>query len=352
MPFTIVTQGTFTQPATAVNQVIPLPSGADYFVTTNLTQMATTQATGRVVRGEWYGGGLTAVNDGLRWTKTNSTSAINIDKFSTTTASAGFTYVTSFPAPQAALTGTTITQASAAVASVTNTYSEGDQVIIYNAVGMEQISGMIFTISSVSGSAFTLLGLNSSGFAAPATAFTVRRLTQNPQGIVTPVAPSSYQITAVSKATNAQVTTSQINNLVVGQKIEFTIPASFGMVQLNNFNQPQSKPVIVVSIVDAYNFTINVDTTNYTTFAMPASSGSPTTQLFATIAPAGQATTFNPITLVTTGYDFTKVPFRSGIFIPYMLVPAGAQSPGGSAGDIIVWDAYKMETGTINSLVP
>ena len=67
--FTIVTQGTFTQPATAVNQNIPLPSGADYFVTTNLTQMATTQATGRVVRGEWYGGGLTADNDGLRWKK-------------------------------------------------------------------------------------------------------------------------------------------------------------------------------------------------------------------------------------------------------------------------------------------
>ena len=40
MPFTIVTQGTFTQPSTAVNQIIPLPSGVDYFVTTNLTQMA------------------------------------------------------------------------------------------------------------------------------------------------------------------------------------------------------------------------------------------------------------------------------------------------------------------------
>ncbi|MFS6701116.1 hypothetical protein, partial [Staphylococcus aureus] len=91
MAFTIVTQGTFTQPATAVNQIIPLPSGADYFVATNLTQMATTNATGRVVRGEWYGGGLTANNDGLRWKKTNSTSAINVDKFSTATASNGFT---------------------------------------------------------------------------------------------------------------------------------------------------------------------------------------------------------------------------------------------------------------------
>lgn len=349
MAFTIVSQGTFTQPATAVNQIIPLPSGADYFKTINYTQMG---LTGTVcVGGEWFGGGITAVNDGLRWRKAGS-SAILIDKFSTSTASAGFTYVTSNPSPQAALTGTTITQANPAVASVTNTYSNGDQVIIYNAVGMEQISGMVFTISSVTGSQFSLLGLDSSAFAAAATAFTVRRLTQNPSGIVTPVAPSAYQITKVTQASSAQVTTSQINNLVVGQKIEFTVPASFGMVQLNNFYQVANQPIIVATIVDAYNFTINIDTTNYTAFAMPASSGSPTTQLFATIAPAGQAATFNPITQVTTGYDFTKVPFRTGVFVPYMLVPAGAASPGGAASDVIIWQAFKMEVGTINAPVP
>ena len=347
MPFTIVTQGTFTQPATAVNQIIPLPSGADYFKTINLTQMATTQATGRVVAGEWFGGGLTAVNDGLRWKKTNSTSAINIDKFSTATASNGFTYVTSFPAPQAALTGTTITNANPAVASVTNTYSEGDTVVIYNAVGMEQISGMTFTITSVSGSAFTLLGLNASGFAAAATAFSVRRVNQ-----FTPVEPSFLYVTAVTQAVGAQVTVSQANSVYLGQKLEFTVPASFGIVQLNNFYQPQSKPIVVTSIVDAYNFTINIDTTNYTAFAFPASSLSPTAQLFATVAPAGQSTQFNPITGVQTGYNFLQIPFHTGVFIPYMYVPAGAQSPGGSAGDVIVWQAYKMETGTINAPVP
>ena len=348
MAFTLVTQGTFTQPATAVDQIIPLPSGADYFKTVNYTQMG---LTGTVcVGGEWFGGGITPVNDGLRWRKAGS-SAILIDKFSTSTASAGFTYVTTNPAPQAAVTGTTITQASPAVASATNTYSNGDQVVIYNAVGMEQISGMVFTISSVTGSQFSLLGLDSSGFAAAATAFTVRRLTQSPAGVTTPMAPPYRFVTKISQAASAQVTTSQTHNLVAGQKIEFTIPGSFGMTQLNNFNQPGSQPVIVMTVVDTYNFTINVNTTNYTAFAFPASSGSPTTQLFATLAPAGQAATFNSITNVTTGYDFTNVPFRSGIFLPYMIVPAGAASPGGAAADVIVWQAFKMETGTINAPV-
>lgn len=347
MAFTIVSQGTFTQPSTAVNQIIPLPTGVDYFVATNLTQMATTQNPGRCVRGEWYGGGLTADNDGLRWTKTNSSSAINITKFSTSTASNGFTYVTSFPQPQAALTGTTITAASPAVASVTNTYSEGDTVVIYNAVGMQQISGMTFTISSVSGSAFTLLGLDASGFSGGATSFKVRRVNQ-----FTPVEPSFLYVTKVSQAAQAQVTVSQANSVYLGQKFEFTVPGSFGMVQLNNFYQPQSLPVVVTAIVDAYNFTINLNTTGYTAFAFPASASSPTAQLFATIAPAGQSTQFNSITGVQTGYNFTQIPFHTGQFIPYMYLSAGAQSPGGSASDVIVWQAFKMETGTINAPVP
>jgi len=340
MPFTIVTQGTFTQPATAVNQIIPLPSGVDYFKTINYTQMAAASPT-VCVGGEWFGGGITAVNDGIRWRKAGST-VINMDLFSTSTASNGFTYVSSFPYPQAPLTGTTITQAAAAVATVTNTYSEGDQVVIYNAVGMEQISGMTFTISSVSGSGFTLLGLNSSGFAAPATAFTVRRVNQ-----YLPVEPSYLYVTAVSKAVNAQVTVSQANMVYLGQKWEFTVPGSFGMVQLNNFYQNQSKPVVVTSIVDPYNFLINVDTSSYTAFAFPASSGSPTTQLPATIAPAGQSTQYNPLTGVQTGYNFNQVPFHSGVFVPYIYLPAGANSPGGSAADVIIWQAYKMETATI-----
>jgi hypothetical protein len=209
---------------------------------------------------------------------------------------------------------------------------------------MQQISGMTFTISSVTGSQFTLLGLNSSAFATAATSFMVRRVNQ-----FTPVEPSFLYVTAVTQATMPQVTVSQANSAFVGQKIEFQIPASFGMVQLNNFNQTQSKPVVVTSIVDAYNFTINIDTTGYTAFALPASSLSPTAALYATVAPAGQATTYNPVTGVTTGYNFTNIPFHTGQFIPYMYLPAGVGSPGGQANETIMWQAYKMETGTINS---
>lgn len=344
MPFTIVTQGTFTQPATAVNQVINLPSGADYFKTVNLTQMATTQATGRCVAGEWYGGGLFANNDGLRWKKANSTSAISIDNFSTSTASNGFTYVTKFPDPEAAVTITAITAANPAVVTATNTYSEGDTVVIYGTTGMLQISGMAFTITSVSSSAFTLLGLDASGFASAATAGFARRVPA-----LMPVEPEFMYITKISQAAAGVVTLSKAHNYVVGQKVVFQIPGSFGMTQLNSFTQ---RVPAIITAVGTYTITINVNTTNFTAFAFPTSASSPTSQLFATLSSAGQAATFNPITNVQTGYNFLFVPFHSGLFVPQMIIAAGAQSPGGSAADVIAYQAFKMETGTINAPVP
>lgn len=346
MAFTLVTQGTFIQPSTAVNQTIPLPSGADYFKTYNLTQMPLAPATAVVVMGEWFGGGLTANNDGLRWKKSTSSNALVLDTFQTATASNGFTYFNATPIPEAAVTGTAITAASPAVVTMTNTYSEGDVVQLYGTTGMLQISGMAFTISSVTSSGFTLLGLDASGFAAAATAVIARRI-----GKFMPVEPRFLYVTKISQATQAVVTVSEAHNYVVGQAVEFTIPGSFGMVQLNNFYQQGSKPPIITAVT-TYTFTINVNTTNYTAFAFPTSASSPTSQLFATVAPAGQYTSFNPITQVQTGYNFQYVPFHSGNFIPYMYLPAGAQSPGGAAGDTVLWQAFKMETGTINAPIP
>ena len=99
MAFTLITQGSFL--STGVNVKIPLPSSADYFKTYNLTQMPLAPATAVVVMAEWFGGSLINPNSGLRWKKTNSTNALNLDTFATTTASNGFTYVTTVPVVEA-----------------------------------------------------------------------------------------------------------------------------------------------------------------------------------------------------------------------------------------------------------
>jgi hypothetical protein len=331
MAFTIITQDSFS--STGVGVKIPLPSSADYFVTKNLTQLATTQATGRGVMFEWYGNNLVAADNAIEWKKTDTTNALNM----VLATSGGFTYVTTAPTVEAqaanAITG--ITNASPAVVSQTNTYSEGDIIRIYNTTGMLQIGGMDFQISSVSGSDYTLIGLRAAGFAAAATAGNTRRISKQAA-----VDPEFLYVTEITRASSAVVRTSvdPTSYYAVGMKVHFSIPSSFGMTQMNQL----TGTITAMSSAD-YTMTVDIDSSAFTAFAFPASSASPGATLFATVAPAGQSTKYNPVTGVQTGYNFTLAPFHTGQFTPYMYLAAGAQSPAGSSGDVIVWQAYKME---------
>lgn len=340
MPFTIVTQGSFTSAGVGVK--IPLPSSADYFVVKNLTQLATTQATGRGVMFEWYGNGLVAADNAIEWKKTNSTDALNM----VLVTSGGFTYVTTSPVvePANANAITGITAANPAVVTQTNTYSNGDIVRIYSTTGDLTIGGMDFQISSVSGSGYTLLGLANvagNGLAA-ATAGTTRRISSNAA-----VDPEYLYITNISKATSAVVSTSvdPSNYYVVGMQVHFSVPSSFGMTEMNQLTGTITaiNAVAASGNIGAYNMTVDIDSSAFTAFAFPLTGTSPTSALFATLAPAGIKTQFNTVTNVQTGYEFQKNPFHTGQFTPYMFLAAGAQSPAGSTSDVIVWQAFKME---------
>lgn len=349
MAFTILTGDTFTSTGVGIN--IPLPSSADYFRTWNITQMPLTPATPVVIMAEWFGpkfgAGATAANDGLRWKKSANTSVLNLDTFATSTASNGFTYVTVAPVVEAQATNaiTAISAANPAVVSQTNTYSNGDILRIYNTTGDLTIGGMDFQISSASGSGYTLLGLANvagNGLAAATAGFT-RRISK-----FAAVEPEFLYITNISNATQAVVSTSVDPSAyyVVGMKIHFSVPPSFGMTQINQLTGTILAVNAVAASVNigAYNVTVDIDSSAFTAFAFPASSLSPTAALFATFSNAGQSTQFNPVTLVQTGYNVSKAPFHTGQFTPYMFLAGGAQSPAGANADVINWMAYKLET--------
>ncbi len=349
MAFTILTGGSFT--STGAGVLIPLPSSADYFVSTNVTQMPLAPATGVVIRAEWYGPkfglGATAANNGIRWKKTNSTNALLIDTFGTATASNGFTYVTTNPIveAQAANAITAITAANPAVVTQTNTYSEGDFIRFYNTTGMLQIGGLVAQISTVSGAGYTLLGLPataSNGFAAAATAGNTRRISK-----FSAVMPEFLYVTNISQATHAVVSVSidPTNYYAVGMKVHFSVPSSFGMTQIDQQTGTilAINGVVAGTNIGAYNMTVDIDSSAFTAFAWPASSTVPTKQLFATVAPAGASTQFDPLTQTYTGYDFNLQPFRPGQFVPSLFLAGGAQSPAGAAADQINWIAYKLE---------
>lgn len=351
MPFTILDGGSFTSTGAAVR--IPLPSSADYFRTWNITQMG---LTGTVcVGGEWFGSkfgaGASPANDGLRWRKAGS-SAILIDKFSTSAASDGFTYVTTSPnVGTANVSGYTATAANPAVATQTNTYSNGDLVRLYNTTGDLTLGGMVFQISSVSGSGYTLLGLPATaanGYTAVTTG-TTRRISKfaavDPEFLyVTNISPGSVASPAITGSiVSTSVDPSQY--YVVGMKVYFSVPASFGMTQMNALTGTiTALNVAATTNTAAYNMVVDIDSSAFTAFTFPASAGSPTAALFATVSPAGASTKYDPSTNTYIGYDFGKQPFHTGQFTPFLYLGAGAASPAGAAADIINWCSYKLET--------
>ena len=341
MPFTIITGNSFT--STGVGVRIPLPSSADYFKTWNMTQIAASNPN-TVINGQWFGpkfgAGASAAGLGIQTVKTTA----NLD--SNFGAGLGFTYVTVAPfvEPQNANAITGITAANPAVVTQTNTYSNGDVIRIYSTTGDLTIGGMDFQISSASGSGYTLLGLanvSGNGLAAATAGFTRRISTYNA------VEPEFLYITNISQATQAVVSTSVDPSLhyVVGNKIHFSVPSSFGMVEINQL----TGTILAVNAVGAsgnvgaYNVTVDINSSAFTAFAFPLTTASPTAALFATFAPAGSQTSFNTVTTVQTGYEFQLTPFHTGQFTPYLFLAGGAQSPAGANADVINWAAYKFE---------
>lgn len=313
MNLTLKQRGSFTSDGTA--QKINLPGGADYFRVMNMTQLATTQATGRGFMFEWFPS--MAVDNAIEWNKTNSTDATNI----VLVTSGGFTYVESEPLPGTAFTITGITNATPAVVttSAPHGYSNGDRVRIYGTTGALQYSSMDFTISSVGATTFTLLGLNTPGSAA--TGGSVRKIAP-----LAAVEPEALFVTAITQATSAVVTLSVAHNYQVGQLIYFSVPPDFGMTQINGLTGK-------ITAIGTYTITVDINSSGFTAFAFPTSASSPVA--FAMAGPGGQR----------NKYNVTEVPFHTGQFYPYMLLAAGAQSPAGSTSDVIEWFAFNGVQG-------
>lgn len=334
MGLTLIDGGSFTSQGLGVK--IPLQGSADYFRAQNLTQVATQQTPGRGVIFEWYLD-QTAPENAIRWFKTDATNALNLDSVAT----GGFTYVRSLPPPEPAVgPGTAITNVDPAVVTLPNTYSDGDRVRLYSTTGMNQIAGMEFTISNVGAGGFTLLGLNGALMAGPATAVTARRVSK-----LMPMEPSFLFITDISQGAQAEIRFSTQHNYVEGMLIHFSVPSSFGMTEIDGLTGKIVSATGTNAPIgsDVYKVVVDIDTSGFSAFSFPLTGALPQARLFATAAPAGQRTQSPPVVPVQTGYNFTEAPFRSGDLFPYMYLAAGAQSPAGSNGDLIEWQAFKYE---------
>ncbi len=319
MDGTILGQGTFTASSyaltnpnagfasvgTANPQVILVPSGADWVKVYNFTRAGANGTNAAYFLGtnnafvgtEFYWQRGMAPGTAFVKYKSNAASTLNQD----TLVTGGFTiYDPSAQTPGSqprlgpAVATTASTNVTRPVVSTGDTtgISVGTVVRMSN-TAQTDVNGIDMVVGAVTlNTSFTLLTATNALATAPgaiggAGFYRIVRYDEK-------FYPDHRYITNITQATNAQVSTSIEHSLTAGQAIRFNIPAASGMTQLNGtpsnnyFPQGTSNYATVVTVVDAYNFTINVDTTGYSAFTWPTIAQQPTG--FPILIPVGQNT--------------------------------------------------------------
>jgi hypothetical protein len=305
---TIIT-GSYVSTGAAL--LLDIPSGVDRFELYNYSNQNSTANPGVVKQANWFNGmpaGSAFVTKNTNSAATDSSSVITSGGFTLFNDNNPVLY------PAQALSG--ISQANPAVVSETgHGYSTGDYVRLTNLVGMTQLNGILFQITVIDANSFSI-PINTSGFAAAATGGYSTKV-QDP-GLFE---PADVVITNITQATNAQVSTSVPHNLTVGAYVNFYVYAPFGMVQIYNMVGQ------VISVVDALNYVVNINTSAFTAFAYPASGGPAYTQPQA--LPIGEQ-----VVLTNSTYNAGQM----GIIIGSAIV--------GASGDVVYYAAYAAQQAT------
>jgi len=91
----------------------------------------------------------------------------------------------------------------------------------------------------------------------------------------TQVIPQRLTVTAITNANPCVVTVVETNSYIVGQSFHFSVPASYGMVEIDQMTGN-------ITAINGLDFTVSIDTTQFEPFAIPLTGERP-----ATVAPAG-----------------------------------------------------------------
>ena len=299
MDGTILGQGSFIVPSTfnqttnPINQIIQIPSAADWLEVRNYTNAGKVGgATGLGVEYYWQRG--MAPGTGMVEYYGNGTAVKSGD----TLVSGGFTIydptgqqVGSQPLLGSPVVVSAVTnQAQPVVTHAADTSVVVGSVVRLSNTAQTDVNGIDFVVGAVADSThFTLLTASNALATLPGAiggAGFYRVVTYPPLFY-----PARKIVTNVTKsATVAQVSTAIEHSYTVGQAVRFNIPSVSGMVQLNTTGANQYMYSTVTSIVDAYNFTIDTNTLSFTTFTWPTIAQQPSS--FTTVEPIGENTAF------------------------------------------------------------
>ena len=288
---TVIGQGSFVAPATIANRVIVIPSGVDWMYVYNYTQFGSDGDASPSLGIEYYWQRGMAPGTGIVWYKEDASPIVSAD----TLVSGGFTLYD--PSGQSAgalpllgnnVATTASTNATRPVVSTASTAGIAvGTVVRMNSTAQDDVNGIDMVVGAVTANvSFTLLTATNPLATAPGLigGAGFYRIVNTDALFY----PRRRFVVKITQATNANVSTSVEHSMTPGQEIRFQIPAESGMVELNPTPGNNYLSATVVSVVDAYNFTIDIDTTAFTAFTWPTDAQQPSS--FPMMVPVGEDT--------------------------------------------------------------
>lgn len=337
MDGTILGQGSFTQPATAVAQTIMIPSGVDFLEITNYTQSAAGAAANGFKfywqRGFPNGTGTMLVNTaGVVTAALTANNAFTLYDPSVQGVGAlnnGSTGVTGFTAANPAV----VTVGATAGMSAGN-------VVIFNSLNNQpQYAGIAFSVGygTLTGTTFSVDYLNATGSTA-STSGNFRVIPFQPLFY-----PRRRTITNITAAASAVITLSVDHMFTVGQEVRLNFAG--GTAVWGSYGVLDGQAAIITAVdtgtgVGHNTITVNVNTTGFGTFAFPTALAVPFTP--AQVVPFGEdtATALSQVPPLSSLEDATVNTGFLG-----MTLSAGALLPAGVAADVVYWVAGKSTYG-------
>lgn len=322
MDNTIIQQGRFT--STGAAKTLAIRSDVDWMYTFNYTQsLAATAGSDQTIYCYWQRG--MAANTGLTYTKTVTTLALVPRQLT-----AGFTLIDSSSNPVGALNATTTAISNAAIPVVSNSGTNGllagDVVRIINTTGAQQLGGFDFTVghNTLTSGTFSLDYMSQ---IVAGTTGSWRKISFDPLYY-----PRSRYITKITKASSAVVTLSVTHGYKVGQQVRFTVPAAYGMTQMDGLQGTIT--AIDTTATTGNTITVDIDSSAFTTFAFPLTAAVPFSP--AVVVPIGEDTA----QAISSGVDLLNDATINTGYIGIQLA-GGAGSPAGANNDVIYWVAGK-----------
>jgi hypothetical protein len=328
MDNTIIQQGRFTADGSA--KILQIRSDVDWMRVLNYTVAGASQTTAVGVEYYWQRG--MAADTGIEYKKSNAAAAANL---TAALSSGGFTLIdSSLQAPAALNNGSTgisgISNATPPVVTVGSTagMAAGTVVRLFNVTNGQQVGGMDFTVgyNTFSGTTFSLDYMTTLG-AGVGGAGSFRVIPFDPIYY-----PRRRYITSVTTGSTTVVKMSVTHGYKVGQQVRFVVPDNFGMTQLNGLTG--NIIAINTTTTSGNTITVDIDSSAFTAFAFPATTAVPIS--FAEVIPVGEDTA----TAIAYGQDILSDATLNTAYIG-MRLAAGANSPAGSASDVIYWVAGK-----------